>query len=366
LPLAPIAVFFYFPAGFRGNFASNHEDSSRISVLHPANETSQKNGKEVPMKTLSFRIVQLIAVLAVVAGVATLATRSGRGQSPAAKNESPQKTEAPNQKSDTLVKPTVMTTERAPVNVAATSAFADASAQNTLLRNDLIWTFGSKQQHGWYLYDLLIGRTLNLKAESSTSDFASAIAAWQKQKGITPTGVLDEDSWMTFVAAWQSDRLKDKTPATPDQLLTAPPSDFYDPARLEELRQVEKNTYAAYKQMLAAAIADPTLKLAHSSATDLAAEEKFFKIVSSFRSREYQEKLRRESPNAGSAGLAVNSPHFTGRALDLYVGGDPVDTKDANRAIQVNTPAYQWLVRNAERFGFRPYFYEPWHWEYVR
>jgi LAS superfamily LD-carboxypeptidase LdcB len=60
----------------------------------------------------------------------------------------------------------------------------------------------------------------------------------------------------------------------------------------------------------------------------------------------------------------VNSPHFTGRALDVYVGGDPVDTKDANRAIR-STPAYQWLVRNAERFGFRPY-YEPWHWEYVR
>ncbi|HZH32789.1 MAG TPA: hypothetical protein VEY11_18625 [Pyrinomonadaceae bacterium] len=26
--------------------------------------------------------------------------------------------------------------------------------------------------------------------------------------------------------------------------------------------------------------------------------------------------------------------------------------------------AYRWPVRNAERFGFRPYFYEPWHWEY--
>jgi hypothetical protein len=237
------------------------------------------------MKTLSFRIVQLIAVLAVVTVVATLATRSGRGQSPAAKNESQQKTEPTNQKPETLVKPTVMTTDRAPVNSAATSPFADATAQNTLLRNDLTWTFGSKQQHGWYLYDLLIGRTLNLKPEASTSDFASAIAAWQKQKGLTPTGVLDEDSWMTFVSAWQSNRLKDKTPATPDQLLTAPPSDFYDPARLEELRQVEKTTYAAYKQMLAAAIADPTLKLQHTSPTELAADERFFKIVSSFRSR---------------------------------------------------------------------------------
>jgi LAS superfamily LD-carboxypeptidase LdcB len=318
------------------------------------------------MKVLSFRIVQLIAVIALVTVVATLATRGSRGQAPAAKNETQQKTEAPPQKSETLVKPTVLTTERAPASTAAISPFADAVTQNTAFRNDLIWTFGSKQQHGWYLYELLLGRTLNLKPEASTSDFASAIASWQNQKGLAPTGVLDEDSWMTFVSAWQSNRLKDKTPATPDQLLIAPPSDFYDPARLEELRQVEKSTYAAYKQMLAAAIADPTLKLQHTSPTELAASEKFLKIVSAFRSREYQEKLRRESPNAGSAGLAMNSPHFTGRALDLYVGGDPVDTKDANRAIQVNTPAYQWLVKNAERFGFRPYFYEPWHWEYVR
>jgi LAS superfamily LD-carboxypeptidase LdcB len=319
------------------------------------------------MKTLSFRIVQLVAVLAVVMGVATLATRSSRGQSPAAKSDSQQKVESSNSKPETLVKPTVLTTERAPVTAASTNApFADAIAQNSLLKNDLIWTFGSKQQHGWYLYDLLIGRTLNLAPGASTSDFASAIAAWQKQKGLATTGVLDEESWMTFVSAWQANRLKDKTPATPDQLLVAPPSDFYDPARLEELRQVEKTTYGAYRQMLAAAIADPSLKLAHTSATDLAPDEKFLKIVSSFRSREYQEQLRRNSPNAGSAGLAVNSPHFTGRALDLYVGGDPVDTKDANRAIQVNTPAYQWLVKNAERFGFRPYFYEPWHWEYVR
>jgi LAS superfamily LD-carboxypeptidase LdcB len=118
--------------------------------------------------------------------------------------------------------------------------------------------------------------------------------------------------------------------------------------------------------MVAAAIADPTLNLAHTPDGELAATEKFLKILSAFRSREYQDQLRRQSPGAGSAGLAVNSPHFTGRALDLYVGGDPVDTKDSNRAIQVKTPVYQWLVRNAERFGFRPYFYEPWHWEYVK
>jgi len=244
-------------------------------------------------------------------------------------------------------------------STTSTSAFAAAATTNVTLRNDLTWTFGGKQQRGWYLYDLLIGKTLNAKHDPTTSDFAASVASWQKRRGIAADGIIDQDALMAMVSQWQGNRLKNRTDATPDQLLTAPPSDFYDPSRAEDLRQVERKTYAAYKEMIAAAMADPTLK--HAPA------QKYFKIVSAFRSREYQENLRRQSPNAGSAGLAVNnSPHFTGRALDLYVGGSPVDTKDSNRAIQVNTPAYRWLVENAERFGFRPYFYEPWHWEYVK
>ena len=81
---------------------------------------------------------------------------------------------------------------------------------------------------------------------------------------------------MALVAQWQANRLKDKTPATPEQLLTAPSSDFYDPTRLEELRQVERKTYEAYKAMVAAAIADPTLKLAHTSPIELAPEREVF------------------------------------------------------------------------------------------
>jgi uncharacterized protein YcbK (DUF882 family) len=244
-----------------------------------------------------------------------------------------------------------------PSSTSSASSFATAATTNVTLRNELAWTFGGKEQRGWYLYDLLIGKTLKSRNDPTTSDFAASIASWQKRRGIRADGVLDQDALMAMVSQWQGDRLKNRAYATPDQLLTAPPSDFYDPSRDAELRQVERNTYAAYKEMIAAAMADPAVKL----------EGKYFKIVSAFRSREYQENLRKKSPNAGSAGLAVNnSPHFTGRALDLYVGGSPVDTKDSNRAIQVNTPAYRWLVHNAERFGFRPYFYEPWHWEYVR
>ena len=243
---------------------------------------------------------------------------------------------------------------------------SQAARRNALLVTQLYWIFGSKQQRGWYLYTPLISRMIGSKPDPASKDFASAVARWQKKSGVAPSGVLDDDSLYKMIAEWQGKRIKDRTPAQPGQVLTAPISDFYDPTREEELRKVERATYAAYKRLVAAAIADRSLGLARGSKKgELAPGEKYLKIISALRTREYQEKLRRESPNSGSAGLAVNSPHFTGRALDLYVGGEPVDTLDSNRAVQVQTRVYLWLVRNAERFGFRPYFYEPWHWEYV-
>jgi hypothetical protein len=234
-----------------------------------------------------------------------------------------------------------------------------------VLRNDLSWTFGGKPQRGWYLYSALINRLLNTKSDVASIGFAKALAIWQKKMGLQPPGVLDDQSIYKMISVWQGARLKDREVAAPERLLTIPVSDFYDPTRAQELRQVDRATYAAYKRMVAAALSDRTLNLGRDARGELAADEKFLKVISAFRSREYQDKLRRESPNAGSAGLAVNSPHFTGRALDLYVGGEPVDSRDANRKVQVETRVYKWLVHNAERFGFRPYFYEPWHWEYV-
>lgn len=300
------------------------------------------------MKNRRVHLLVIIVAFVAAASVVAFAARGSRGQAPTTKTEP-------------VVKSTLSTGASKTKGASVASA---AAVENQLLRDQLIWTFGGKQQRGWYLYDALLGETLGTKDDSLTNDFADAVAKWQKRRGLAASGILDEPSWMAMVSQWQSNRLKNRTSATPDQLVTAPPSDFYDPSRAPELRQLERETYAAYKKMLATAIDD--LKLQHTASDELAPQEKYFKIVSAFRSREYQDELRRKSPNSGSAGLAVNSPHFTGRALDLYVGGDPVDTKDANRSIQVNSQAYKWLVRNAERFGFRPYFYEPWHWEYVK
>jgi hypothetical protein len=314
------------------------------------------------------------AIVFALAALAALVARTGYGQS-----QSKEQTAVPAVVVEgNHLQPTAIVRERraqpatpessnpsASSEASGATLFGAAATRNTALRYELDWAFGGKQQRGWYLYVPLISRTIETEKDSATGDFASALSHWQKTAGIDPSGVLDEDTLYKMVSDWQGSRLKDKTPAQAGQLLLAPTSDFYDPSRPEELRQVERETYAAYKRMVAAAVADPALGLKRTATGELAPEEKYLKIVSSFRSREYQENLRRQSPNSGRAGLAVNSPHFTGRALDLYVGGEPVETKDANRAAQVQTQVYRWLVRNADHFGFKPYYYEPWHWEYV-
>ena len=247
----------------------------------------------------------------------------------------------------------------------ASPLFAAAAVRNLELQDNLSWTFGGKSQRGWRLYAPLVGGLIGAEGDPATGDFAAQLSRWQQQRGVAADGILDQGTWSQMVADWQANRIKDRTYPTPEQLVTIPTSECYDPTRAEEMRKVERTTYAAYKRMVAAAAADPSLGLQVTGDGELAAGEKYLKVVSAFRSREYQAQLRAQSPNSGRAGLAVNSPHFTGRALDIYVGGEPVSTKDANRALQTQTRAYRWLVKNAGRFGFRPYFYEPWHWEYV-
>lgn len=298
------------------------------------------------MRDFRVQIAVICVSLAMLFAAVLLDARTGRGQS------------------KTAAKP-ASSVKRV---LKSTGEPASPPLRNALFSTELSWAFGSKPQRGWFLYKPLIDRLLDTKHDAGSDGFVKALARWQEKAGLLPNGVLDDETLYAMIKTWQDARLKDRSPAPPEQLLTAPISDFYDPTRAEELRQVERETYAAYRRLVSAAISNRSLGLARIGKGDksgLAPEEKYLKIISAFRSKEYQEKLRRESPNAGSAGLAVNSPHFTGRALDIYVGGDPVDTRDSNRSIQVETRVYQWLVKNADRFGFRPYCYEPWHWEYV-
>src|SRR5581483_3186219 len=246
---------------------------------------------------------------------------------------------------------------RSTASNSASELWQHSISENTRLSKELDWVFGGTHQAGWSLYSALIANVVGAnEASFDQPEFASGVAAFQKQNKLnTTSGIVDNDTWSRFVSYFQSRRIKDRI--TSNQLITIPVEDCYDPERPLELRQVDRATYDAYKRMVAAAESD-------LSKDSKSLDSQFFKIISAYRSPEYQAELHRRNPNATSAGLATNSPHRTGRAIDIYVGGDPVSTKDNNRAIQVATPAYKWLVKNAAKFGFQPYFYEPWHWKY--
>ncbi|NNF00881.1 MAG: DUF882 domain-containing protein [Pyrinomonadaceae bacterium] len=242
---------------------------------------------------------------------------------------------------------------------------ARSSKKNSELQYSLKWSLGRKAQRGWYLYVPLLQKTLNTESKPNTVEFAGSVMRWQKARGIFPNGVINSSTLYSFIKFWQSKRLKPIVLAREDQLITAPIREFYDPTRDSALLKVEKETYDSYRRMLKAAIDDPTLKLRADESGRLLPDEKFLTLVSTYRSPKYQASLRRKQPGASRAQIAFKSPHFTGRALDIYVGGEPVTTLDFNRGVQVKTPVYRWLVKNAERFGFYNYFYEPWHWEYA-
>ena len=238
-------------------------------------------------------------------------------------------------------------------------SYRKAAQKNAVLKKNLSWKWG-RPQRGWHLYIPLISKTLDTNANPDSTEFASSVADWQRARGIRADGVINQKTLFSFIEHWQAKRIRPIYEAKEDDLLTAPISDFYDPTREERLLKVDRSAYDAFKRMVA------------DAGTHFDRDEgkagifgPYLSIVSSYRSPAYQRELRRKDPKANRAQLAVRSPHFTGRALDIYVGGEPVTSKDANRAIQVKTPAYLWMVENAEKYGFVPYFYEPWHWEYV-
>lgn len=245
-------------------------------------------------------------------------------------------------------------TKSAPVSKAEAAEYAGAAADNTRLAGDISWSFGGRTQHGWALYGALIGHLVGTDSEPASPEFALAVAGWQRQHGLRPAdGRVTLDVWSKMMRDLQAARTLDATPSPAGELVDTEAAEWLDPTRPAELRLLRRDAYDAYHRMVTAARAD------------LGRDAKgYFALISGYRSPEYQASLRAKAGNPSTASLAIHSPHFTGRAIDLYVGGEPVSTADANRAIQVATPAYQWLARNAHRFGFRPYFYEPWHWEY--
>lgn len=96
--------------------------------------------------------------------------------------------------------------------------------------------------------------------------------------------------------------------------------------------------------------------------------------ISGFRSFDYQRNIIERKLAAGLtieqiisvSALPGFSEHHTGRAIDIGTPGCPPVTEEFER-----TPAFDWLTRRAQDFGFWMTYpkgnplgvvYEPWHW----
>ena len=80
--------------------------------------------------------------------------------------------------------------------------------------------------------------------------------------------------------------------------------------------------------------------------------------------KQYEEVLvqRFGSVAEGRKWLAYDSPHETGLAIDIGVGG--LWPTRSTVATQKQQPLHRWLVEHAWEFGWHPYKVEPWHWEF--
>ncbi len=94
------------------------------------------------------------------------------------------------------------------------------------------------------------------------------------------------------------------------------------------------------------------------------------KLASAWRAHRWESRAQYEAVLVAKFGtiaegkrwLAFDSPHETGLAIDIGVGG--LKPSRASVGFQRGTPLHQWLVARAYEFGFHPYKTEPWHWEY--
>ena len=234
------------------------------------------------------------------------------------------------------------------------AAHANAASMDTAP----VSPFG-KSEAGWAVYAPLIGQEIATACGPDTAGFAAALATWQGAHHLAASGEVDNPTLSALANIWLLRRpfvvaMKAGCPASPNEqtLARAGPADALGakpvlarPAALD-----------AYRRMVAAERAE------------VGTRPPILTISSAYRGPA-EEAARCADGGCGSAAKAHCSAHRTGLAFDLYLDASPgpqsFSTADADRLRLSRTPAYRWLVHNAARFGFVPYPFEPWHWEWT-
>jgi hypothetical protein len=220
-----------------------------------------------------------------------------------------------------------------------------------------------RPERGWETYAPLIATEIGTRCAPTSPGFASALAAWQSTRGLTPTGQVDPNTFAYMKAVWQDERpfvltSRSGCPAPPPEssLETSRPGEGYG----GKVVKLTPGAFAAYRRMV---------RDARAQVPAIRANPMYFQIFSAFRSPEYDAARCASEHNCNGVVRATCSAHRTGRAMDLYVGSapgfGPDSSADANRLVMTQSPAYRWMVLNARNYGFVPYAFEPWHWEWI-
>jgi len=230
----------------------------------------------------------------------------------------------------------------------------------------LEWVPFGPVEYGWEVYLPLIQRELGADCAPESAVFAHRLAEFQYANGLPATGWFDAATFQVFKGRWQERRPFVMSRVRGDPCPDPPP--LYQLAYLQEgeeqanrlTRLLRRDVLDAWRAMRDAARAE---------VWEARQNPEILQIFSGFRDPEADALRCAETGACDGLRRAVCSAHRTGTAVDLYVGqvsGLGVDnTSQASRLHMSRTPTYRWLVKNAHRFGFTPYVYEPWHWEWI-
>jgi hypothetical protein len=243
-------------------------------------------------------------------------------------------------------------------------AMRAAAADNAASLTTRAWSPWGRAETGWEIYAPMIAAEAGSACGPATPGFAEALARWQQARKLPPTGVMTPETFEVMRVAWLKRRpfviayAGGQCPVAADEalLVDATKAEGYSGKPIKLLPQVLQ----AYRAMVAAAKADLPAE---------AEDPRFLTIFSGYRAPADDEERCDQQGDCGTIAKARCSAHRTGTALDMFVGfapgSRPESSDDFNRLHQSRTPAYLWLVSNARRFGFVPYPFEPWHWEWA-
>lgn len=240
---------------------------------------------------------------------------------------------------------------------------AEAAMANAASLETLEFAPFRRPETGWAVYAPRVAAEIGTRCGSATPGFGAALARWQSRHSLPPTGIIDIESFVTMNGLWTAARPfvaqagsgDCPLPPPPDVLATARENESYGGKTI----QLRADALAAYRRMVAAA---------RRQVKGMHAGDQWLRIFSGYRDPDADALRCVEDGNCLGVVRAQCSAHRTGLAMDMDVGAAPEfrpdSSDDANRRFMVQTPVYRWLVRNAARFGFVNYVFEPWHWEW--